>query len=103
MTVVVDAKSADGYRRPPCRPISKRIAATEGVVSVSAARFNPAGDTAVFSAVPSTGPSDERTKDLVHTIRGERLGDRVRDRHGRSWSPARPPSTSTWRRRCRTR
>ncbi|WP_369175500.1 hypothetical protein AB5J49_05550 [Streptomyces sp. R28] len=38
-----------------------------GVVSVSAAQFNPAGDTALFSAVPSTGPNDEHTKDLVRT------------------------------------
>ncbi|MBK3570637.1 MMPL family transporter [Streptomyces sp. MBT62] len=73
LTVVVDAKSADGTKAA-VSTISKRIAATKGVVSVSPARFNPAGDTAVFSAVPSTGPSDEKTKDLVHTIRAERPG-----------------------------
>ncbi len=36
---------------------------------VSSARFNAAGDTAVFAAVPATGPSDTKTKDIVHTIR----------------------------------
>ncbi|WP_322753734.1 hypothetical protein [Frankia sp. Cas3] len=41
----------------------------QGVVSVSSARFNAAGDTAVFAAVPATGPSDTTTKDIVHTIR----------------------------------
>jgi RND superfamily putative drug exporter len=41
-------------------------------VSVSAARFNTAGDTAVFSATPSTSPTDQKTQDLVHTIRDNR-------------------------------
>jgi RND superfamily putative drug exporter len=41
---------------------------------VSQARFNDAGDTAVFSATPSTSPTDARTKDLVKTIRAERPG-----------------------------
>ncbi len=52
--------------------IEKQIAATPGVVSVSAPRFNTAGDTAVFSAVPAQAPTSEQTKNLVHTIRGER-------------------------------
>jgi RND superfamily putative drug exporter len=39
---------------------------------VSAARYDAAGDTAVFSAVPSTAPTDEKTADLVHSIRAER-------------------------------
>ena len=41
---------------------------------MSPARFNETGDTAVFSVVPSTAPTDEKTKDLVTTIRGERPG-----------------------------
>jgi RND superfamily putative drug exporter len=41
-------------------------------VSVSPAQFNKAGDTAVFSAVPATSPTDEKTKDLVTLIRDER-------------------------------
>lgn len=54
--------------------IAQDVRTTEGVVSVSPARFNSAGDTAVFSAVPSTAPTDEKTKDLVTTIRDERPG-----------------------------
>jgi RND superfamily putative drug exporter len=52
--------------------ITHAIGATAGVVSVSAARFDPAGDVAVFSAVPATAPTDVKTSDLVHTIRAER-------------------------------
>jgi RND superfamily putative drug exporter len=51
---------------------TQQIAATDGVVSVSAARFNAAGDSAIFSAVPSTAPDDQKTTDLIHTLRAER-------------------------------
>ncbi|MET8079626.1 MMPL family transporter [Streptomyces sp. NPDC005303] len=73
LTVVVDAKGDDDAKGA-ASTIAKEIGATEGVVSVSPARFNEAGDTAVFSIVPSTAPTDEKTKDLVTTIRGERPG-----------------------------
>ncbi|MDH6517710.1 RND superfamily putative drug exporter [Streptomyces sp. SAI-208] len=73
LTVVVDAKGDDDAKGA-ASTIAREIGATEGVVSVSPARFNASGDTAVFSVVPSTAPTDERTKDLVTTIRGERPG-----------------------------
>ncbi|WP_158104693.1 MMPL family transporter [Streptomyces milbemycinicus] len=71
LSIVVDAKGAENPKAA-VKTIEQKIGATEGVVSVSPARFNPAGDTAVFSAVPATGPSDKKTKDIVHTIRDER-------------------------------
>ncbi|MFC9246259.1 MMPL family transporter [Streptomyces sp. NPDC057136] len=71
LTIVVDGRGAEDAKAA-VTAIEQRIDATDGVVSVSAARFNPAGDTAVFSAVPASGPSEERTKELVHTIRSER-------------------------------
>ncbi|MEU2421152.1 MMPL family transporter [Streptomyces sp. NPDC007851] len=71
LTVVTDVRGADDPRAAVAR-ITKAIGDTGGVVSVSAARFNPAGDTALFSAVPATGPNDEHTKHLVRTIRAER-------------------------------
>ncbi|MEU0844487.1 MMPL family transporter [Streptomyces sp. NPDC005962] len=85
LTVVVDAKGdadAAGNAHPKgaagakgsAATVAKEIGGTEGVVSVSPARFNKAGDTAVFQVVPSTSPTDEKTKDLVTTIRGERPG-----------------------------
>ncbi|MBV7698238.1 MMPL family transporter [Streptomyces sp. TRM70350] len=73
LTIVVDAEGA-ADPKSAVRAVSQEIGATKGVVSVSPARFNDAGDTAVFSAVPSTAPTDERTKDLVNTIRDERPG-----------------------------
>ncbi|MFC8366344.1 MMPL family transporter [Streptomyces griseorubiginosus] len=77
LTVVVDAKGDDEAKggadaKNAVATISRKIGATEGVVSVSPARFNQAGDTAVFSVVPSTAPTSERTKDLVTTIRDAR-------------------------------
>ncbi|MFC8829562.1 MMPL family transporter [Streptomyces sp. NPDC057137] len=71
LTVVVDAKGAPDPKAAVAT-IAKEVGATEGVVSVSPAQFNPTGDTAIFSAVPADGPNDETTKNLVHTIRGER-------------------------------
>ncbi|WP_320773706.1 MMPL family transporter [Streptomyces sp. CRN 30] len=71
LTIVVDAKGADDPEAA-ATAVTERIKDTEGVVSVSPARFNEAGDTALVSAVPSTGPTDERTKDLVQAIRAER-------------------------------
>ncbi|MGO4423070.1 MMPL family transporter, partial [Streptomyces sp. MCAF7] len=80
LTIVVDAKgtgdsNADAKAadtKAAARTIADRIAATKGVVSVSPPRLNAAGDTAVFSATPATAPTDEKTKDLVRTIRAER-------------------------------
>ncbi|MFE2889415.1 MMPL family transporter [Streptomyces sp. NPDC059272] len=73
LTIVVDAKKADDPKSAVAT-VSKEIAATDGVVSVSPARFNSAGDTAVFSATPATSPTDENTERLVQTIRDERAG-----------------------------
>ncbi|MGW1988987.1 MMPL family transporter [Embleya sp. NPDC001921] len=71
LTIVVDARGA-ADPRAAVRAVSDRIGDTEGIVSVSQARFNQAGDTAVFRATPSTSPTDEKTKDLVETIRRNR-------------------------------
>ncbi|MER7922909.1 MMPL family transporter [Streptomyces sp. NPDC096057] len=71
LTIVVDAKGA-ADAKAAVKGIAKEIGATDGVVSVSSAQFNKAGDTALFSAVPATGPNDEHTKDLVRAIRAER-------------------------------
>jgi len=73
LTVVVDAKG-EADPKGAAGTVAKEIGGTEGVVSVSPARFNEGGDTAVFQVVPSTAPTDEKTKDLVTTIRGERPG-----------------------------
>ncbi|MFF2330042.1 MULTISPECIES: MMPL family transporter [unclassified Streptomyces] len=71
LTVVVDAQGAEDPQGAVTR-ISEDLSDTDGVVSVSTAGFNEAGDTAVLSVVPSTSPTDEATVDLVHTIRDHR-------------------------------
>ncbi|MEU6847457.1 MMPL family transporter [Streptomyces sp. NPDC046716] len=71
LTVVVDAQGAPDPKAAVSE-ISSKIAGTDGIVSVSPANFNKAGDTAVFQATPSTAPTDAKTKDLVTSIRGER-------------------------------
>ncbi|MER5278114.1 MMPL family transporter [Streptomyces sp. NPDC002809] len=73
LTIVVDASHA-ADPKAAVGTISEKIAGTEGVVSVSAARFNQAGDTAILSATPSTAPTSEQTKELVGTIRDDRPG-----------------------------
>ncbi|WP_433472418.1 MMPL family transporter [Spirillospora sp. CA-142024] len=71
LTIVVDAQGA-ADPKAAVKTITAKIGATAGVAGVSQAQFNDAGDTAVFSATPSTSPTDAKTKDLVKTIRGER-------------------------------
>jgi RND superfamily putative drug exporter len=46
-----------------------RIADVPGVAAVSEPQVNPAGDTAVLTVVPTTGPQDGRTETLVHRLR----------------------------------
>lgn len=73
LTIVTDVRgTADP--RAAAATVADQVKATDGVVSVSPPQFNADGDTALFSAVPSTGPSDGPTKDLVQTIRAERPG-----------------------------
>ncbi|WFB85336.1 MULTISPECIES: MMPL family transporter [Streptomyces] len=73
LTIVADVRDA-ADPRAAVTAIASRIEGTDGVVSLSPPQFNGAGDTALFSAVPATAPNDERTKELVQTIRAERPG-----------------------------
>ncbi|MFF9204610.1 MMPL family transporter [Streptomyces sp. NPDC014986] len=71
LTLVVDTKNSDDPEAAVAT-ISKEIAATDGIVSVSPAQFNQARDAAILSATPSTAPTDAETIDLVKTIRSDR-------------------------------
>jgi putative drug exporter of the RND superfamily len=73
LTVVVDARGA-ADPKAAVASVAESIRTTGGVVSVSRATFNQRGDTAILSAVPSTGPTDERTEDLVERLRAARSG-----------------------------
>ncbi|MET0911547.1 MAG: MMPL family transporter [Ilumatobacteraceae bacterium] len=68
LTVVIDtAGSTDADAAVAA--YTEAIESTDGIVAVSPAMFNDAGDTAVLSATPATGPSEEATSDLVHHLR----------------------------------
>ncbi|NEE00920.1 MMPL family transporter [Phytoactinopolyspora halotolerans] len=45
--------------------------ATEGVAVVSPPRLDETGETAMMTVVPTTGPQDPATEDVVHAIRDE--------------------------------
>lgn len=70
LTVALDVRGVSDPRAAVERATSA-LAATEGVVSVAPAMFNQAGDTAMITVVPASGPSTAETKDLVHALRGE--------------------------------
>ncbi len=44
---------------------------TAGVAAVSPPRLDPAGDTALITVVPRTGPQEAATEDLVHKLRDD--------------------------------
>jgi RND superfamily putative drug exporter len=73
LMIVVDAKGATEPEKA-VETVAGKMAAMRGVVSVSPALFNDAGDTALFEVVPSTSPTDAATKDLVRRLRDARPG-----------------------------
>lgn len=70
LTVVIDAAGTDDPTTVVAQ-YSDAIEADPGIVQVSTATFNEAGDTAVLSAVPTSGPADAETDDLVHHLRSD--------------------------------
>jgi RND superfamily putative drug exporter len=54
--------------------VTKQLATTPGVVMLTPPTVSPSGTTALLQVVPSTGPSDPKTADLVHAIRHEVAG-----------------------------
>ncbi|MFD5118891.1 MMPL family transporter [Streptomyces sp. NPDC058385] len=68
LVAVVDVKHSQDPKDAVAR-VSKDIAATDGVRTVTPPAFNQAGDTATITVVPSSKPSSTQTEDVVHTIR----------------------------------
>ncbi|MFG2520702.1 MMPL family transporter [Streptomyces sp. NPDC048527] len=68
LVAVVDVKHSQDPKDAVAR-VSKDIAATDGVKTVTPPAFNQAGDTATITVVPSFKPSSTQTEDVVHTIR----------------------------------
>ncbi|MER7468440.1 MMPL family transporter [Streptomyces sp. NPDC097981] len=65
LMITVSAKDA----KTAAAGVGQALAKLDGVVSVSPAAPNAGNDTAILSLVPSTGPTDHATEELVRTIR----------------------------------
>ncbi len=76
LMVVVDATDA-GDPQAAADQVVATLGEVDGVVSVSPAMLNEAGDTAIINVVPETAPDSTETEDLVAEIRdqGESLAD----------------------------
>ncbi|MEV6794950.1 MMPL family transporter [Streptomyces sp. NPDC051320] len=68
LTAVTDVKGVDDGKAA-VDEVRKKIAALDGVVSVSPAQYNKQHDTAMISVIPKDRPSSVKTEDLVHSIR----------------------------------
>ncbi|WP_413753434.1 MMPL family transporter [Streptomyces sp. R-74717] len=67
MVVVDTANSSDG--KTAAKQVSEEISGIPGVVAVTPAQFNKAGDTAMITVVPKDRPSSTETENVVHAIR----------------------------------
>uniref|UniRef100_A0AAU2VU01 MMPL family transporter n=1 Tax=Streptomyces sp. NBC_00008 TaxID=2903610 RepID=A0AAU2VU01_9ACTN len=68
LTLTVDDQDPD-TARGTAAGMSKAVAGLPDVASVSPAAFNKAGDTAIITVIPKSGPSSDATKELVGDIR----------------------------------
>jgi RND superfamily putative drug exporter len=71
LTIVVDGGDGggDAQVRRAAEAVAGELGLHEDVASVDRPAFNSAGDTAVLSLIPKSGPSTEQTKELVQDIR----------------------------------
>ncbi|MFF4330412.1 MMPL family transporter [Streptomyces sp. NPDC001591] len=70
LTITVQAKDA----ATAAGAVGRELAAVDGVTTVTPATPNAVGDTAVLNVVPSSGPTEHRTEELVTTIRAKAAG-----------------------------
>ncbi len=74
LTVVVsDGDAGAGGQAAAVARVHDALAATPGIARVSAPLANPAGDTAVLFANPTTAPGDAATTDLLRDVRDDVL------------------------------
>ncbi|MFC9685049.1 MMPL family transporter [Streptomyces sp. NPDC056948] len=65
LTITVEGPDA----KAAADTVGKRLAGQDGVATVTPATPNEAGDTAILNVVPTTGPTDAATEDLVRQLR----------------------------------
>src|SRR5690606_12170225 len=69
--VAVDLAAGGDAASGAVDALAADLAATDGVATVLPPVLNEHGDAAVIQLVPTTGPQDEATEDLVHTLRDD--------------------------------
>ena len=67
------AGTGDPGDRDRVAALSRTLADEPGVAAVEAPRFNPAGDTAALTVIPTSSPQSSQTEDLIHTLRDDVL------------------------------
>ncbi|MCM4082165.1 MMPL family transporter [Paractinoplanes hotanensis] len=67
LIVVVDTPAVAA--KTTAERVVQKITALPDVTTAATTAVNPAGDTAVLTVIPTSGPGDTATKDLVHAIR----------------------------------
>jgi len=60
---------ASGTNDPRLETLQKDVSQTSGVAAVTPVQVNKAGTTAFFNAIPTKGPSDDATANLVNELR----------------------------------
>ncbi|HWI73798.1 MAG TPA: MMPL family transporter [Baekduia sp.] len=69
LTIVVDGDDRAGETRRAADAVADELRRRPDVASIGRPTLNHAGDTAILSLIPRSGPSTRRTKDLVQDIR----------------------------------
>ena len=69
--LVVAAALEDGAGADDVDTLADALAATPGVAATTPPVFSDDGDVAFLQVIPTTGPQDEATTDLVHRLRDE--------------------------------
>jgi RND superfamily putative drug exporter len=67
------AELGEGASASALDQITAAVGETAGVAAVSPPALNPGGDTAIITVVPTTGPQDQETVDLVRSLRDDVL------------------------------
>ena len=69
--MLTQAGGDDRNTDPRVVELQDALTATSGVVALTPPQTNNRGDVVLLSAVPTTGPADARTTDLLATVRGD--------------------------------
>ena len=69
--LVIVTDLAGGADKGLVNRLAGELRSTPGVAAVQPPQLNPAGDTALLTVIPATGPQDTATGDLVRTLRAD--------------------------------